>query len=740
MDTKAILSYSRQLLHRYKSRAINLSRRILPQRKMLIFAFGGRAHHWVGIGSDLYSGEKVFRDYIQKCDSIIQELGGNSILANFEKKAKSDFFEDESNVIFTLTSFQIALFEWFKSKDILPNAVMGISLGEIAAVYAAGGISLKDALKLASGVAYISRKEKNEFVVLYLQTDLSNANCILKKCPVAMSVVYEVSDNSVLAYCHKDHRDTVGDFLKSQNISWHAPFKTLSYPYHTDLLLRHQLAVREFTKDIAARPLQCNFYSSVFGKMIPEGTIIENDFWFHLPVQAHSLLQQVAVSGREILLQIGPSAFSDKHLTPMASLRSKNRPRLLFTVLPEVPELKLLKKVKHQLLRTRWHSSSLIIYRNDNEFQKFRERLNLGNPNFYSNLLLYLRYLKKEGNVHYLPQQDEWIVVDYALAEHILKTPEIFSSTIHHGFDKFLLGADPPSHTFVRSLMQPFFTQQRFNMIAQCTSIIANDLLEKLEQKTKFNLVDEFSIPLSQAVFAKFMGFTEEEERSFKNTIKQHPYELQFFDALKEFSKEYLETLQSNNECTVGSVLLGFVKDDKISFDTAVSLFRLLCVAGTVTTSILVSSAILLLSQNSDLYLRVKEDEQALTKFIEECLRLEAPESEVKRITTREIELDGQVIPQGSVIVLKLNAMNRDRNYFGNPDSIDLNRPEKKHLSFSGGYHFCLGAGMARTEAKVAIKTFLEKFTLLRIDPEGTEYFPSPHFRALQKLMIVARD
>src|SRR5690348_8781308 len=124
MDTKAILSYSRQLLHRYKSRAINLSRRILPQRKMLIFAFGGRAHHWVGIGSDLYSGEKVFRDYIQKCDSIIQELGGNSILANFEKKAKSDFFEDESNVIFTLTSFQIALFEWFKSKDILPNAVM----------------------------------------------------------------------------------------------------------------------------------------------------------------------------------------------------------------------------------------------------------------------------------------------------------------------------------------------------------------------------------------------------------------------------------------------------------------------------------------------------------------------------------------------------------------------------------------------------------------------------------------
>lgn len=741
MNSSTVFSYPKYLLSRCKGKAIAISKRLMGAPKESLFVFGGRAQHWAGMGSELYSNEKNFRNYIQKCDTIIQSLGEKSILANFEKKATADFFEDEANVILTLLSFQIALFELLKSKKILPNAVMGISLGEIAAIYAAGGVSLEGAMKAGVAGTYINHYEKKEFIVLYLQTSLLNANEVSKKSPVPMSVIYEANELHVLAYCHKDDQERAGQFLSSQNIMWHSPYKTLSYPYHTNFLLKHKKAIKEITINISSQPLQCDFYSSVLGTKLPEGSMIENDFWFqllHKPVCTYSLLQQIAASSYKYFLHVGPCGLSETRFS-FHHFSQKEKTASFYTIETDAPELELFSNTVQQLKKIKRLPPGLLSYKK-NELTRFLERLNFAEAAVFKNPLPYLNYLQKNGSVYFIPRQNEWIVLDHAIAEYVLKTPEIFSSIIHNSFDEYLLGANPPSHTFVRSLMQPFFTQQRFNMVAQYTSIKANDLLEKLKQKNNFNLVDEFSIPLSYGVLAKFMGFTDEEEMALINTIKQHPYALNFFDDLKEFSKNYLEKIETANESTVGGVLFGFVKENKISFDAAVSLFRLLCVAGTVTTSILVSSAVLLLSQNPALLQQVKDDEQLLNKFIEECLRLEAPESEAKRITTREVELGGQMVPKGAMVVLKLNAINRDPKYFENPDTVNFNRSAKKHLSFSGGYHFCLGAGMARIETKIAIQTILEKFTFLKIDESETEYFPSPHFRALEKLIVLSES
>lgn len=739
MNSSTVFSYPKYLLSRCKGKAIAISKRLMGAPKKSLFVFGGRAQHWAGMGSELYSNEKNFRNYIQKCDTIIQSLGEKSILANFEKKATADFFEDEANVILTLLSFQIALFELLKSKKILPNAVMGISLGEIAAIYAAGGVSLEGAMKAGVAGTYINHYEKKEFIVLYLQTSLLNANEVSKKSPVPMSVIYEANELHVLAYCHKDDQERAGQFLSSQNIMWHSPYKTLSYPYHTNFLLKHKKAIKEITINISSQPLQCDFYSSVLGTKLPEGSMIENDFWFqllHKPVCTYSLLQQIAASNYKHLLHVGPSGFSQTHFNSHHSSQ-KQKTTSFYTIGTEAPELEFFSNAVQQLKKIKWLPSGLLSYKK-NELQCFKEKVNFYEPQFYKNPLPYLKYLQQSGNVHYLPRQNEWLVLDYASAEYVLKTPEVFSSSAHKTFDEVLLGADPPSHTFVRSLMQPLFTQQRFNIIAQYTLAKANELLEKLKHKQQFNLVDEFSIPLSQAVIAKFMGLTGEETIRLKNSIRQHPYKMKFFDDLKEFSKEYLKNLNSFDESTAGGMLLGFVRENKISFDSAVSLLRLLCVAGMTTTSMLISSAILLLAQNPVLSDKVKNDDQLLNKFIEECLRLEAPESEARRITNKKVELGGEIIPAQSMVVLKFQTINRDPKYFENPDAVDVNRSNKKHLSFGGGCHFCLGAGMARIEAKIAVKTFLEKFNAVNIDQSETEYFPSQHFRGLQKLIIVS--
>lgn len=732
MNTKSFFSYSKQLLRHYKGVAIGIGRQMLPQKKQLLFSFGGRTEHWAGIGSELYSTENVFRQYIQQCDAIIQELGENSILPNFKNTAP-DFFNTESNVLLGLTSLQIGVYELFKTKGVIPHAVMGISLGEVAAVYAAGGLSLKDTLKLTISGAHISKLESRDFIVLYLQTNFANAKIIAEKSPATLSVVYEAGENGVLAFCRQHQKEIITRFLYSQNIVWHTPHKELSYPYHTTQVLEHEACLKHFTKNFDSQPLQCNFYSSILGKMISAGSVLDNEFWFkikHRPVLAHTVFQKVKSSGFQVMVHIGPQSFSKNQLLQISGSKIK----LLDSLRAGESELKVFKNAVKQLSIFKQSTS---LYFKNNEIELFKQNLNLNDLQVIQDSLPYLKYLQKKGSVHYLPRHNEWIVLDYDDIECVLKNPEIFSSTIYKSFDEVLLGADPPSHAFVRSLLQPLFSQQRLNLMGEYTSKKASELSDSLKHKSRFNFAEAFSLPLSQAVITKFIGFTDDEATSLKKSFEGHLYEFRFFDSLKQFCKHYLEIPDIAAKNEVAGILLSYVKAEKLSFEGAVSLLRMVWVAGMTTTSMLMSTAVLLLAKNPKFAEALRSNEQLINKFIEECLRLDAPESEVRRITTRDVSLGGYNISAGSIINLKLKAANRDPKYFDDPDDIFFDRPIKKHLSFGGGYHYCLGAGMARIEVKAAIKIVLNQFPKLKIEEEGLEYFPSPHLRGLSNLPVI---
>src|SRR5690606_34165133 len=108
------------------------------------------------------------------------------------------------------------------------------------------------------------------------------------------------------------------------------------------------------------------------------------------------------------------------------------------------------------------------------------------------------------------------------------------------------------------------------------------------------------------------------------------------------------------------------------------------------------------------------------------------------RITTQEVTLAGKTIPANSVVILSIRAANREPRYYPDPNAISLTRPAKRNLSFGGGYHYCLGIGMAKTEALHVVKAVLEELPNLRfIEPNQPDiYFPSPHFRGLESLRL----
>lgn len=738
MNKQAVISLSKRITGRYFYIALKAAKRLRPKKNKLIFVFGGRTHHWPGIGKELYANEPVFREAINKCDILIQETEGISILPNFIAPEDVSFLQDETNIIFTITSLQIALFHLWKSKNIFPTAVMGMSLGEVAGVYAAGGIQLKEALRITASGALLSKLEKKEFVVLQLYTNHTGATILIKECPVWMTTIYEINEKSVLISCHKDEKDKVVFFLNSRQIDWNMPHKETTWPYHTSYIKKHKEILFTYLKDIEPAPLQCDYYSAALGKMIPKNAIIPNDFWYHikhLPVLTHSTLLHLKNAGFKLMLSIGPHPFLKRQI-----LKKETSVSPQFIVLNSLqrgePEMHGLRNIRRQLKRVSWeHSFST--NKNVNPFNYFRNHLDLSNTSVIENPYPYFSYLQKQGSVHFLPVHNAWICLDYDQIDYVLKHPERFSSTIHNTFDSYLLGADPPYHTVVRSLLQPLFSTQSINFLGEFTATKAHQLLDELANRSQFNFVEDFSLPLMRAVIAKFLGLSTTEAETLNNCINGHVYGLAYINNLEYFFRNYLKEKQYTSTENVATLLISFVKEGGLPFKGAVNLMKMLWIAGITTTSMLLSNAVYTAIKYPQIAADLYNNDQQINKFIEECLRLEAPESELRRITTQEVKLGNQILPAGAIIMLGLRAANRDPKYFETPNEIRFDRTTKRHLSFGGGYHHCLGLVMARVEVRHALKAVLEKLPDLKLHPEEeVSYFPSAHFRGLERLIV----
>lgn len=724
-------------LSRYKHAAVRVGKGMLPKRKKLLFVFEGRTYYWRGVGKDLYKKEDVFRQSICKCDALTREIAGISILSNFEDFVNEDTVE-EAVIIFTITSFHIALYDLWKSKGILPNAIFGMSLGEVSGAYAAGGLSLRDTIKITTSFARISQLEKNEFAFFYLNTNISAALQTCKNSPAFLAVIYEIGEKSVLVTYHKDNKELITRYLDANEIGWKMLHDGTSWPYHSPLVAKHKIEIESFTKDIEPLPLQCNFYSCTLGKMLPKNTIIEPGFWYdlaHQPVLTHSALQYVKHEGFDLAVHISPHPFLKGQI--IRGNNSETRIISLDSVNKNEKEIVTFNKSYDQLKKTRLERSTLFNTGITTQLDDFRKHFNLTHPQIVKNPYPYFKYLQKHGNIHFLPVYNSWLILDYEDIDYVFKNPQFFSSTIHKTFDEFLIGADPPSHTLMRSLLQPLFSPQVFAKIGEFTTVKSHQLLDKLKSRSQFNIVDEFSLPLAEAVVAKLLGFSSAEEEAVKNCFEGHVYGLGFLHKLEEFCKNYLEENKDSNKDNIATLLLSFVRDGSLPFNGAVSVMKLLWIAGMTTTSMLLSTAIYMLAKDEALLQQLRENEQLINKFIEECLRLDAPESELKRITTQEVEICGTTLPLASIVMLGLRAANRDPKYFEEPEKISFNRSAKRHLSFGGGYHYCLGVGMARVEVRQALKAVLERMPAIHlIAGEPVSYFPSPHFRGLTNLVI----
>jgi cytochrome P450 len=364
----------------------------------------------------------------------------------------------------------------------------------------------------------------------------------------------------------------------------------------------------------------------------------------------------------------------------------------------------------------------------------------------------YYKELRRNAPVYQIASRGMWAVSRHADVSFALKRPDLFSSAIMADREELpasetLLASDPPAHTGLRKRVERSFSPRRVRELAPRLGALATELLGAFASSGRCDIIANLAAPLPVIMIAELLGIDPDRHGDFKRwadaviargTGRSLPADRAELDRrvaeFKAFLKDAIETRRS----TPGEDLLSaLVRTDEgvgLSPAQVLNFSVLLLLGGSETTTNLIGNALLALSAHEEESARVGADQALVPAVVEETLRYDAPVQSVMRRTTRDVELGGQRLPAGAVVLLLLGSANRDEQVFPEADRFSLDRGEVKQLAFGSGPHYCLGATLARMEARAALAVVLAlpNLRVTRGDVEWIDSFVLRGPRALQ--------
>jgi cytochrome P450 len=294
-------------------------------------------------------------------------------------------------------------------------------------------------------------------------------------------------------------------------------------------------------------------------------------------------------------------------------------------------------------------------------------------------------------------------------------------------FPHTLIGSDPPVHTRLRKIANRGFTQARVAALEPRIRAIAEELANAFVERGHCELVSDFAAPLPVTVIAELLGVEPERHRDFKRwsdaaiaAISGAPGERDpaalgpQIVALGSYLEEMIVARRAAPRDDLISALVRAEGNEEVLGEREVKLFSiLLLVAGNETTTHLIGNLFLALLDHPDEWRRTRERPGRVAALVEEALRFDAPVQLTLRRAARATELAGMGIPEGALVALLLGSANRDERCWPRAEHFDPDRAPLGHLAFGFGTHFCLGAALARLEARVALEVLLARIAKL---------------------------
>lgn len=338
---------------------------------------------------------------------------------------------------------------------------------------------------------------------------------------------------------------------------------------------------------------------------------------------------------------------------------------------------------------------------------------------------------------------DLWLLFDFDSVRRALHDHESFSSHASPPGGKaldWLIFQDPPLHTRLRSIVMRAFTPRAIADLEPRIAERADALLHGVMARGRMDLVADFAERLPLMVIADMIGVPNDEPRlrSWSDAIL-HLGDTVFggdtaaraignFRAASDEMRPYVSSLLEERRASPKDDLLtrlleAEVDGHRLAEPDILGFFQLLLLAGSETTTNLIANAILCFDEKPDELARIREEPQRLPAAIEEVLRYRSPVQLIFRATTRDTVMHHKTIPAGKLVLALIGSANRDRRQFPNADRFDVDRPANTHVGFGHGAHFCIGASLARMEARVALSRLLHHVRSFRIE-QGKRWTP----------------
>jgi cytochrome P450 len=331
-----------------------------------------------------------------------------------------------------------------------------------------------------------------------------------------------------------------------------------------------------------------------------------------------------------------------------------------------------------------------------------------------------------------LPAFDLWMIFDYEGVRRALVDHDAFSSDLsyvpgHSNPGEWFIFFDPPRHTKLRSLISRAFTPRVVANLEPRIRELSRQLLDGTIERGEMDVAADFSVPLPMLVIAELIGVPAEEWPRYKrwsdvilklaNTFsrdEEAARTLDEYQAVTAQMRDFLPDLIAQRRAARQDDLLtrlaeAEVDGERLTEEEVLGFVQLLLVGGQETTANLINNALLCLLEHPDQLARLRAAPELLPSAIEEVLRYRSPVHWMPRATRRGVEMHGQVIPAGKLVLPIIGSANRDPGQFLDAGRFDITRDPNPHLAFGHGVHACLGAPLARLEARIALADFLER-------------------------------
>ncbi|MFD6391604.1 cytochrome P450 [Nocardia sp. NPDC060259] len=285
---------------------------------------------------------------------------------------------------------------------------------------------------------------------------------------------------------------------------------------------------------------------------------------------------------------------------------------------------------------------------------------------------------------------------------------------------------DPPDHTRLRRKLTGAFTVKRMKQLEEHIIEITERQLDEMARLTPpVDLVREFALPVPSLVICELLGVPYEDRETFQVNSAQFlvkDQELEQKMAAYGAMTSYLAELVMRKRAEPGEdILSDLARDEDLGIEELVGIAFLLLLAGHETTANMLALGTFALLEHPEQLAELRADPELVPNAVEELMRYLSVADIFYRYATEDIELCGETIGKGSTVVISLLAANRDPLRFDNPDTLDVHRTARGHVSFGHGVHQCLGQQLARIEMRAGFTGLLRRFPTLELAVPATE-------------------